>query len=66
MLYKSENGIPQEMISRHTAGIEGDMIEGHVPVVDIRRLLDDHPDAVGLAVPGTPYGSPENGGGKRA
>jgi len=37
------------------------MIEGHVPAADIRRLLDNRPDAVGLAVPGMPYGSPGMG-----
>jgi hypothetical protein len=59
--YKLENGIPQEMISCHTGRIEGYMIEGHVPVADIRRLLEERPDAVGLAVPGMPYGSPGMG-----
>jgi len=59
--YKLDNGIPQEMISCHTGRIEGYMIEGHVPVADIRRLLEERPDAVGLAVPGMPYGSPGMG-----
>lgn len=59
--YKMENGIPQEMISCHTGRIEGYMIEGHVPVADIRRLLATRPDAIGLAVPGMPYGSPGMG-----
>lgn len=61
MRHKMDNGIPQEMISCHTAQVEGYMIEGHVPVADIRRLLDERPDAVGLAVPGMPYGSPGMG-----
>ena len=34
------------------------MIEGHVPVREIRRLLKEKPAAVGLAVPGMPVGSP--------
>ena len=55
--YKFDHGIPQEMASCHTAQVEGYMIEGHVPATDIRRLLDERPDAVGLAVPGMPYGS---------
>ncbi|MFZ7093785.1 DUF411 domain-containing protein [Primorskyibacter sp. 2E233] len=55
--HKLDNGIPQEMISCHTGEIEGYMIEGHVPAADIRRLLDERRDAVGLAVPGMPYGS---------
>ncbi|MCB2134208.1 MAG: DUF411 domain-containing protein, partial [Rhodobacteraceae bacterium] len=39
----------------------GYAIEGHVPVADIRRLLAARPDAIGLAVPGMPYGSPGMG-----
>jgi len=61
MRYKFENGIPQEMVSCHTGRIDGYMIEGHVPAADIRRLLEERPDAVGLAVPGMPYGSPGMG-----
>jgi hypothetical protein len=59
--YKLDNGIPQEMVSCHTGKIEGYMIEGHVPAADIHRLLEERPDAVGLAVPGMPYGSPGMG-----
>jgi hypothetical protein len=61
MRYKLDNGIPQEMASCHTARVMGYMIEGHVPAADIRRLLDERPDAVGLSVPGMPYGSPGMG-----
>jgi len=61
MRHKAENGIPQAMISCHTAQVEGYMIEGHVPTADIRRLLATRPEAVGLAVPGMPYGSPGMG-----
>ena len=61
MRHKSDNGIPQEMVSCHTGQVEGYMIEGHVPAADIRRLLGERPDAVGLAVPGMPYGSPGMG-----
>lgn len=59
--HKLNNGIPQEMMSCHTGEIEGYMIEGHVPVADIRRLLAERPNAIGLAVPGMPYGSPGMG-----
>jgi hypothetical protein len=59
--YKLDNGIPQEMGSCHTGTIAGYMIEGHVPPADIRRLLEERPDAIGLAVPGMPYGSPGMG-----
>ncbi|MDU9006479.1 hypothetical protein BCF46_3673 [Litoreibacter meonggei] len=56
--FKLENGIPQRMVSCHTSLIDGYVIEGHVPADDIRRLLRERPDAVGLAVPGMPLGSP--------
>jgi hypothetical protein len=59
--YKLDNGIPQAMISCHTGTVDSYMIEGHVPPADIRRLLEERPDAVGLAVPGMPYGSPGMG-----
>ena len=59
--YKLDNGIPQELVSCHTGRIAGYMIEGHVPPADIRRLLEERPDAIGLAVPGMPYGSPGMG-----
>ena len=51
-------GIPQKFRSCHTALIQGYVIEGHVPVADIQRLLRDKPPALGLAVPGMPIGSP--------
>ena len=44
--------------SCHTAAIGGYAVEGHVPVREIRRLLAERPQAVGLAVPGMPIGSP--------
>jgi hypothetical protein len=33
------------------------VIEGHVPVADIRKLLADKLDVTGIAVPGMPMGS---------
>lgn len=48
--YKTDHGIPLDMISCHTAKIDGYMIEGHVPVSHIRRPLDARPDAIGHAV----------------
>ena len=59
--FKREQGIPADLASCHTATVEGYTIEGHVPAADIRRLLAERPDAIGLAVPGMPYGSPGMG-----
>lgn len=51
-------GVPAELRSCHTAEVGNYAIEGHVPAADIRHLLAERPDAVGLAVPGMPVGSP--------
>lgn len=55
---KSEYQVPIELQSCHTAIVDGYVIEGHVPVSDVERLLDERPDVIGLAVPGMPIGSP--------
>ena len=60
-VHKTASGIPENMASCHTAHVNGYAIEGHVPPADIRRLLAERPDAVGLSVPGMPFGSPGMG-----
>jgi hypothetical protein len=55
---KREAGIGDKLASCHTARIDGYFVEGHVPGSDIKRLVAERPDAVGLAVPGMPVGSP--------
>ena len=55
---KDENQVPGELRSCHTAIVDGYIIEGHVPVADINRLLAERPEIAGLAVPGMPIGSP--------
>jgi len=55
---KSQYQVPAQLQSCHTAIVDGYIIEGHVPVDDIKRLLAERPDITGLAVPGMPVGSP--------
>jgi hypothetical protein len=55
---RAKLGIPQQLGSCHTALVGGYAIEGHVPAADIRKLLQAKPQAVGLAVPGMPVGTP--------
>jgi hypothetical protein len=55
---KQEYSVPDDLVSCHTAIINGAVIEGHVPSDDIKRFLSEESDAVGLAVPGMPIGSP--------
>lgn len=59
--FKAARGIPAAMVSCHTAEAGGYLIEGHVPMADLRRLLAEKPDALGLSVPGMPWGSPGMG-----
>lgn len=56
--FKDENAVPQPLRSCHTALVEGYVIEGHVPAESIQKLLAERPQAIGLAVPGMPIGSP--------
>ncbi|WP_428293047.1 copper-binding protein [Hydrogenophaga sp.] len=51
-------GLPAKYGSCHTALVGGYVVEGHVAPGEIRRLLTEKPDALGLAVPGMPVGSP--------
>ena len=60
-VYKREQGVPADLVSCHTGTVEGYVLEGHVPAADIRRLLAERPQAVGLTVPGMPYGAPGMG-----
>ena len=60
--FKAEHGVPESAASCHTALVDGYVIEGHVPAGAILRLLDERPDAVGLALPGMPEDSPGMGG----
>ena len=56
---KKEAGMPMQLQSCHTALINGYLIEGHVPVQDVARLIEERPDNIsGLAVPGMPRYSP--------
>jgi hypothetical protein len=55
---KSENGVPLNLHSCHTALVDGYVVEGHVPVDEIKRLLEERPNVMGIAVAGMPPGSP--------
>lgn len=57
-MIKSRYQIPLDLQSCHTAIVDGYVIEGHVPVREINRLLSERPEIIGLAVPGMPIGSP--------
>jgi hypothetical protein len=58
MSVKVEAGVPGPLVTCHTALIDGYVVEGHVPVEVIQKLLADRPDIAGIGVPGMPVGSP--------
>lgn len=57
--YRRPLGVPDDLVSCHTGLVDGYVVEGHVPVREVLRLLAERPSNVrGLAVPGMPLGSP--------
>jgi len=62
---KEKYGISSEMESCHTAVIGDYFIEGHMPIEAIKKLLEEKPDILGIALPGMPQGSPGMGGIKK-
>lgn len=59
--WRAEAGVPARLVGCHTGEAGGYLLEGHVPAGDVDRLLLERPEALGIAVPGMPYGSPGMG-----
>ncbi|MBP2280885.1 hypothetical protein H4W00_001698 [Psychrobacter sp. PL19] len=59
-LFKERYGVPNEMRACHTTvTTDGYVFEGHVPAKHMAQFLANPPvQAIGLAVPGMPVGSP--------
>lgn len=55
---KMQHGVTPELASCHTALVDGYVLEGHVPAADVKALLEQRPQIIGLSVPGMPIGSP--------
>jgi hypothetical protein len=53
-----ESRVPEDLVSCHTAKVNGYIVEGHVPADDITRMLREKPAIAGIAVAGMPVGSP--------
>jgi hypothetical protein len=51
-------GVPAELEGCHTMFIKGYVVDGHVPVDVIRKLLSEKPAIAGITLPGMPSGSP--------
>lgn len=55
---RAQMGLPAQLGSCHTARVAGYVVEGHVPAREIKRMLREKPDAIGLTVPGMIVGTP--------
>ena len=55
---KLKLGVREEFSSCHTSEIGGYVVEGHVPVETVQRMLKERPKIAGIAVPNMPAGSP--------
>ncbi len=60
--FKARHGIPADAQSCHTAIVDGYVVEGHVPLAAVDRLLAERPQIDGIGLPGMPAGSPGMGG----
>jgi hypothetical protein len=61
---KQSRGIPQHLSSCHTSIVAGYVVEGHVPLVAVEKLLAEKPDIAGIGLAGMPEGSPGMPGSK--
>jgi len=50
--------ITEQLAGCHTAAVGGYLIEGHVPVAAVAKLLRERPKTRGVALPGMPTGTP--------
>ena len=63
-LIKKQHGIPEKLEGCHTILVDNYVIEGHVPIKTIKKLLAERPLIRGISLPGMPEGSPGMGGEK--
>jgi len=55
---KQTHNIPADGASCHTTVIGDYVVEGHVPLEAIEKLLAEKPDIAGIGLPGMPIGTP--------
>ncbi|MEX0752837.1 MAG: DUF411 domain-containing protein [Xanthobacteraceae bacterium] len=57
-LIKKQYEVPEILAGCHTTLIDKYVVEGHVPVNPIKKLLSERPGIKGISLPGMPDGSP--------
>lgn len=61
---KQKYGVRADLEGCHSTVIGDYVVEGHVPVTPIKRLLAEKPAIKGISLPGMPQGSPGMSGSK--
>ncbi len=51
-------GVPEKLQGCHTMFVENYVVDGHVPVEVVQKLLSERPAIAGITLPGMPQGSP--------
>ncbi|GLS38713.1 hypothetical protein GCM10010869_43090 [Mesorhizobium tianshanense] len=60
----SDAGVPADLEGCHTLMFDGYVVDGHVPVDIVRKLLTERPAITGITLAGMPAGTPGMGGEK--
>jgi hypothetical protein len=58
LVKKQAGGVSDQLEGCHTTLIDKYVVEGHVPVNTLKRLLSERPNIRGISLPGMPQGSP--------
>jgi hypothetical protein len=61
---RADAGVPEDAAGCHTTMIGDYVVDGHVPVEAVDRLMQERPAIDGIALPGMPAGSPGMSGDK--
>jgi hypothetical protein len=64
-MIKQKYGVRRDLRGCHSTVIGKYVVEGHVPVGPIKKLLAEKPDIKGISLPGMPQGSPGMAGTKQ-
>jgi hypothetical protein len=59
-------GVPPQLQGCHTMFVDGYVVDGHVPVNVVQKLLSERPAVAGITLAGMPTGSPGMTGQKTA
>lgn len=57
-LLKRQYGVPSALEGCHTTLVDGYVVDGHVPIRALLRMLTERPAIKGISLPGMPAGSP--------